>query len=135
MPERVFTCSASRPKTIRTDGKAGFIDSVDVQFSVRVNVPIGVTLARKVIEEAIKYKATHGKNPKGFQITLIQWRNPDRRKGNLQDVYLSPVESKGGKGWRSYGSQKERFQTLARGLRGPHTVYTVTEHRAARGKK
>jgi len=151
---RRWTVTASKQSEARADGGHGkFTDSVDVQLSVTARVPKGTRIAARVIQEAIMYRAKHGKDPRGFHIVLIRWRNPDRLEGDPEDEYHSPDEAEGQAGWRNYGTQKERFDTLGSGLRGSTTkykiimahagvragrggvVYKITGHRRPRRKK
>lgn len=126
MPKRTFNVTASKGAFLRQDGRKGMSDSVDVQLSVTVNVPRGKTLAREVIEQAIKYKATTGDDPPGFKIRIIRWRNPDRSGSDSPEtIYKNPEDAELQPGWREYGKQSERFGTLARSLRSSRMVYTV----------
>lgn len=149
MPKRTYDVIASRPLVPRI-GKARGIDSVDIQLAVTVNVPKGARLAPGVIEEAIKYKCKHGKNPRGFNVKIIRWRNPDRMEGDPEEIFTNPEAAKLQSGWRKYGPQAERFGTLGNALRGQFMVYTirlvrtyrkrrmvvkVTKHRPIRRKK
>lgn len=132
--KKTFTVNASRPQN-RTGKKKKLMDSVDVQFSVTVEIPRGKTLAPRVIEEAIRYKAATGDDPKGFTIKVTQWRNPDRMRGSLDDVYTLKSQVNGGRGWRAYGTQRDRWHTLGRAIRGPYTKFTVTVNRNSQGKE
>lgn len=131
LPRRCWSVKAHRDKIKRTDGKKGFLDSLDVQISVRARIPKGLKIAKRVIEEAIKFRCATGNDPEGFTIKIQRWRNPHRGKGSLSEVYRNQTESKGGKGWREYGPQKERFETLGRALRGSHMVFKITERRCS----
>src|SRR5271155_4517825 len=136
MPLQTFDVTGSRPTLPRLDGRKGMADSVDIQLSVTVNVPRGKTLAREVIIEAIRFRAFQGRDPKGFKIKIIRWRNPDRsgqddpetEYKNAEDAELQP-------GWRKYGPQKERWATLARSLQGPRMEFTVTESSGKRRRR
>lgn len=134
--KQTFFVNASRPQTKKKrKGKSKLMDSVDVQFSITVEIPRGKILAPAVIEEAIRYKAATGNDPKGFTIKLIQWRNPDRKRGRTDDVYTSKSQVNGGRGWRSYGTQRERWDTLGRAIRGPLIEFTVASGGSGEGKK
>lgn len=136
MALKAFKVTASRPMLERTDGKKGKLDSVDVQLSVTVNVPRGKKLAREVIIEAIRFWCAHNRNPRGFKIKIIRWRNPDRSGDDSPDkVYTNPEDAELQPGWRMYGSQAERRKTLGRALRGRRMAFTVTSDRAGRGNK
>ena len=130
--KRHYKVMGSRP--IVKIGKK-LTDSVDVQLSVTANVSRGKKFSREVIEEAIRYRAKHGKNPRGFTVRINRWRNPDRIEGDPDEVYKNPSDAEFQAGWRDYGPQKERFDTLGRALRGRYMVFTITEHRPARRKK
>lgn len=131
LPWRCWSVKAHRDKIARTDGKKGFLDSLDVQISVRARIPRGLKIAARVIEQAIKFRCATGKNPEGFTIKIQRWRNPHRSKGSLSEVYRNQTESKGGRGWREYGPQKERFDTLGRALRGSSMVFKIAERRCS----
>jgi hypothetical protein len=123
--KRTYQVTASRPPGIFRGKRQ--LDSVDIQFSVSVNVPKGKRLRAEVIREAIMYRAKHGRAPRGFTIKLIRWRNPNRLEGDPDEQYSDPESAQYQAGWRSYGGQSERIGTLARVLRGSHTEYDVRE--------
>lgn len=144
--------TASRPPGIFRGKRE--LDSVDVEMSVTANVPRGLRLRADVIEQAVMYKAKHGRAPRGFTIKVNRWRNPNRLEGDTDRVHTNPEDAEGQAGWRDYGAQGERIGTLARILRGSHTNYTITQrgrrvaksprgrlvaqkskHRKVRGKK
>lgn len=129
-----FKVVGHKPQTPRHDKKKGKSDSADVQISVSAEVPKGSKLAREVIEQAIRYRAINGLDPEGFKIKLIRWRNPDRGIGTLGKVHTNATSARGSKGWREYGTQADRFGSLARLLQLPSMVYTVTSDRP-RGRK
>jgi hypothetical protein len=54
-------------------------DPLDFQISVKVKVPPGRTISAKVITEAIRYRIEKGRNPRGFVLKIVRWRNPNRR--------------------------------------------------------
>jgi hypothetical protein len=123
---RHWDVTASRPLSPDPKRAGQFLDSLDVQISVTAKVPRNIEIASSVIEEVIRYRAKHGRNPQGFSVNIIRWRNPDRKAGMLSEVYTNPDDAKGQKGWRKYGPQKERFATLGRALRGTRMVFKIT---------
>lgn len=132
--KKTFRVTGSAGADPRTDRK-GTLDACDVQISVTANIPRGMKLAREVIVEAIRYRAAHGENPKGFTVKLIRWRNPSRSGSDSPNtIYKNAEDAELQPGWREYGSQDERFGTLARLLRGRRMVYKVAGNRKS-GRK
>jgi len=54
-------------------------DPLDFQISARVRIPKGRTITARVLTEAIRYRIKHGRSPRGIQLKIIRWRNPDRK--------------------------------------------------------
>lgn len=96
------------------------LDAVDVQISAVVKIPKGYRISRKVVLQAIRWRANNPKkNPPGMILKIIRWRNPD-------------ADAKKGKGprWRgspktpeSNESQTRRWLTLGRFLQGETVVF------------
>ena len=103
-----------------------YVDPLDVQLSVKLRVPKGRKISRKLIIQAIKFRAAHGRDPQGFTIKIARWRNPGRV--NLVDRQWRGM--KGRKGGAE--SQTERFDTLGRALRGSRMVYKISSSRKTR---
>jgi len=147
MANKTFRVDAHRDAGPRTDGRKGQTDSVDIQLSVTAKIPRGKTLSREVIQEAIQYRAKHGRNPKGFNVRLIRWRNPERSGGDsIEEEYTNADDAELQPGWRKYGKQSERFETLSRVLRSNRMEFSIgeskrrlvpkkTKHRKTRRKK
>jgi hypothetical protein len=62
-------------------GKKG--DPLDFQISARMRIPKGYTVAAPVLTDAIRHRLETGRNPKGIQLRIIAWRNPDRADPEL----------------------------------------------------
>jgi hypothetical protein len=94
-----------------------FGDPVSIQISVRLKrVPKGVKITRKLLEDMIRRKAEtsagqwdatsqsvrgarEGKDPKGVELKIISWKNPDRQRGKDRAA-------------RDYGPQADRWGSL-----------------------
>ena len=80
-------------------------DPVTVQISVKLKKPKGAKLAPEVLQQAVDYWAKHGESPRGMDVQVIRWRNPERsgKKG----------------GWRYASTKNERqCKLIRRMLRG-----------------
>lgn len=54
-------------------------DPLDFQISAKVKLPRGFKLSAKVLTQAIRYRIKKGRSPRGMQLKIIRWRNPDRK--------------------------------------------------------
>lgn len=94
---------------------SGFGDFLEIQVSAKLKrVPVGVKITRAMIQEMIRDKALdssgqwngvrvvgarEGRNPPGIELTIIRWRNANRKKTSS--------------GWRS-GDQADAWGSLRR---------------------
>jgi hypothetical protein len=92
-------------------------DPVSIQISVRLKrVPKGVKISRALLEDMIRRKAEtssghwdakkkrvvgarEGKDPKGIELRITSWKNPDRQKARDRTD-------------RDYGPQSDRWGSL-----------------------
>lgn len=127
---QTFRVSGHHPliRDIDRKGKRKTRDSLDVQISVTVKVPKGKRLSAALIEEAIKFRANTGRNPKGFKIKMTRWRNPDRVKVSDRD-WRGIKHKRGGD-----ETQNQRFLTLGRAIQSERMVYSITRSGSSRRK-
>jgi hypothetical protein len=126
----------SKQELIRADAVGSlddqnFRDAVDIQISVEARVPKGSKLKKEVIEEAIRYKAATGRNPKGMKIRIVRWRNPDasRERG------IGPRWRGGKRSKERKEKDRNRWRTLRRALQAKEMVYKIAIARGNRRKK
>lgn len=50
--------------------------AIEIQISVHILTPRnGRGLSAALIEEAIRYRATHGRDPRGMHLRIVRWRH------------------------------------------------------------
>jgi hypothetical protein len=94
--------SKRRRTTRKRNRKRSSRDPLSIQISVKARIPKGKTISKRVVQEAIQFRARTGKNPKGMKLKIVAWRNPVRKNHKLEN-------------WRS-GSQAAAWRTLRRPL-------------------
>jgi hypothetical protein len=85
-------------------------DALATQIMVRAKIPKGVRITRSVIEQAVRFRAATGKNPPGFDVRIVKWRNENRRRA--EDRAWRGVEG----GRNASASQIDRWLTLGRAI-------------------
>lgn len=78
-------------------------DPLDFQISARVKVPKGRTITANVLTEAIRYRIKNGRSPRGIQLKIIRWRNPDRINTSPDWRYPDDPETKANSEKMGYG--------------------------------